>query len=368
MKIVYHSFEGRYSDSPRAVHEALLARGDDVEHVWLSAKAHAHGFPPGTATVPFGGQECADALESADIVVSNTYIDLEWQKRPGTTYLQTWHGTPLKTIHHDVLLAPEGKLAELDHDVARWDALLSPNAISTRNFRHAFRWAGAVHETGYPRNDVLNAPDRDARRARVREQLGIPDGKTAVLYTPTWRDDDALFSDGPDFLLHLDLERFVERLGDDHVLMLRMHYMVSDALGEIDVPGVLDLSFHPDISDLYLAADVMVTDYSSTQFDFAVLGRPIIYFPYDLAHYSANLRGFYLDYDQQHLPGPMVMTSEEVLDALADLDAVTERYAEPLAEFRRTFCSLEDGSATERVLDLMPLRDATENELPRRSA
>jgi CDP-glycerol glycerophosphotransferase len=202
----------------------------------------------------------------------------------------------------------------------------------------------------------------------VREQLGIPDGKTAVLYTPTWRDDDLLFNEGPDFSLHLDLERFVERLGDDHVLMLRMHYMVSNALGDLDVPGVLDVSFHPDVSDLYLAADVMVTDYSSTQFDFAVLGRPIVYFPYDLAHYGSKLRGFYFDYDQEHLPGPVVTTSEEVLDALADLDAVAERYAEPLAEFRRTFCALEDGHATERVLDLIPLRGGVEPELSRRSA
>ncbi|GAB7190786.1 hypothetical protein NUM3379_14930 [Kineococcus sp. NUM-3379] len=355
MKIVYHSFEGRYSDSPRALHRALLARGDDAEHVWLSAPAHAHGFPAGTVTVPYGGEECVAALESADVVVSNTHIDLEWEKSPRTTYVQTWHGTPLKSIHWDVLWAPEGRLPRLDRDIARWDALLSPNAASTGPLRQAFRYTGPVHETGYPRNDALSAPDAAERRAKVRAELGIADGVRAVLYTPTWRDDD-VFGDGPGFSLHLDLDRFAERLGDDHVLLLRLHYMVSGALGTVAKPGVVDVSFHPDIADLYLAADAMVTDYSSTMFDFAVTGKPILFFPYDLEHYLGKLRSFYFDY-QEIAPGPLLPTSDEVIGAIADLDAVSREHAERYARFQETFCHLEDGHATERVLDLFTPRE-----------
>jgi CDP-glycerol glycerophosphotransferase len=93
MKIVYHSFGGRYSDNPRALYESLVARGHRDRHVWLADPGHEHGFPAGVETVRFGSDRCIEELESADVVVSNTHIELSWHKAPGTRYLQTWHGT-----------------------------------------------------------------------------------------------------------------------------------------------------------------------------------------------------------------------------------------------------------------------------------
>ena len=355
MKVVHHSFEGRFSDNPKALHEAMTVRtGTADEHVWLADPAHRHGFPPEVATVPFGSDEAVSALESADLVVSNTHLDLEWRKAPGAVYLQTWHGTPLKRIHHDVLFAPAGRLARLDHDVARWDALVSPNAASTSLLRGAFGFDGPVLETGYPRNDVLLAPDAPQRREKVRALLGIPDDVQAVLYAPTWRDDD-VFGDGPKFALRFDVERFASRLGAGSVLMLRLHYMVSAALAGAELPGVVDVSLHPDISDLYLAADVLVTDYSSSQFDFAVTGKPIVHHVHDLEHYRDTLRGFYFDLEEI-AAGPLLRTTEEVLDALADVDGVRARYRDRYAAFQERFCHLEDGHAADRVLDaVLPL-------------
>jgi CDP-glycerol glycerophosphotransferase len=354
MKVVYNSFGGRYSDNPRAIYEALAARGPGIEHVWLADAAHEHGFPTGTTTVPIGGEQCVRELESADVVVSNTHLELDWHKAPGAVYLQTWHGTPLKRIHFDVFWAPPGRLDYLTQDVRRWDYLLSPNRASTAALRGAFGFTGEVLETGYPRNDVLSAAHRDEIRARVRRDLKIPDGVTAVLYTPTWR-DDVLGDDGKpdrsrDFMLHLDPVEFNRRLGADHVLLLRLHYMLTGWLGPVDLPGVRDVSFHPDVSDLYLAADVMITDYSSTMFDFAVTGKPLLLYTYDLAHYRDTLRGFYFDLAEEP-PGPLLETDDAVRDALADLDAVHARHAAAYGRFRERFCHLEDGAATARVLD-----------------
>ncbi|RJK96080.1 CDP-glycerol glycerophosphotransferase family protein [Vallicoccus soli] len=349
MKIVWNSFNGRWSDSPRAVHRALLERGDPYEHVWLCDAEHAGSFPAGTQLVPVDGDAAVAALEEADVVVSNSHLELDWRKRDGATYVQTWHGTPLKRIHADVLWGPPGLLEHLSLDVDRWDVLLSPNGFSTATFRQAFRYGGEVLETGYPRNDVL-VTDDGSTRARVRRELGIEDGRTAVLYTPTWR-DDAFWEGGLDAdPLALDVERFTRELGEDHVLLLRLHYKLTGRLRRIDHPAVLDVSFHPDIAELYLAADAMVTDYSSTMFDFAVTGKPMAFYTYDMDRYRDELRGFYFDLAADP-PGPVVPTTGELVARLADLPGLRRDHAAAYERFRARFCHLDDGGATERFVE-----------------
>jgi CDP-glycerol glycerophosphotransferase len=356
MRFVYHSFEGRFSDSPRALFEGLIARGEQHDHLWLTDAGHAHGFPDGVATEQFGSEAAIAALEAADVVIANTHTDVQWRKRPGAVYLQTWHGTPLKRIHHDVLWAPEGRLERLSRDVEQWDMLISPNSFSTPLLRQAFRFDGELAETGYPRNDVLNSPHRDELRAQLRERLGIGEGETAVLYAPTWRDDVVFSEPGGKVPLALDADAFLGALGDGHHLLLRLHPLMSGHLSPIAHPAVHELSDHPDVRDLYLAADVLVTDYSSVMFDFAVTGKPMVFYTYDLADYRDRLRGFYFDFGPE-APGPLVETTAEVAAAVADLDGLAERCAERYATFRARFCHLEDGRATERVLRL--LDDAT---------
>ncbi len=352
MRFVYDSFAGRYSDNPRAVFEGIRARGGDHEHVWLAAPEHRGAFPAGVATVDVGGPAAVAALERADVVVANTHLEVEWTKAPGAVHLQTWHGTPLKRIHHDVLWAPEGRLEALDRDVARWDLLLSPNAASTPRLRGAFRFTGPVLETGYPRNDVLSSPGRDAVRERVRAELGLALDTTAVLYTPTWRDQDHFAPGRPPITLALDVGAFTAAMGPDWCLLPRLHYMMTDRMAPLAGPGVRDVSRWPDIAELYLAADVMVTDYSSTMFDFAITGKPMVFFAYDLAEYRDELRGFYAD-PLPDAPGPVVATAPEVLAALADLDAVRSTHAERYAAFQARWCHLEDGRATERVIEAL---------------
>jgi CDP-glycerol glycerophosphotransferase len=181
-------------------------------------------------------------------------------------------------------------------------------------------------------------------------RFGVAPDATLVLYAPTWRDDLLDEHGRQDFSLHLDLDELTRRLGPDVQVMVRTHFLVSAERPPIDRPGVLDVSSYPDVSDLYLAADVMVTDYSSTMFDFAVTGKPLLFFTYDLAHYRDTLRGFYFDFER-HAPGPLLHTSTDVVDALADLPLVRARYAQAYARFRAAYCHLDDGAAATRVID-----------------
>lgn len=348
MKVVYDSFEGRFSDTPRALYERMRHSQPEHEHVWLCHPLHAAGFPSHLRTVPTGGAEAVAELESADLVVGNTHIELDWVKKPGALYLQTWHGTPLKRIHRDSLWAPEGVVDRLDLDVARWDYLVSPNAISTPRLRNAFSFTGEVLEVGYPRNDVLSSAAAPAIRARVRASLGIPEGTTAVLYAPTWRDHEFYLEGAPQVELALDADRFLAQLGPGHCLLTRLHPKVADRGGELGRPGLVDVSRYPDAHELYLAADVLVTDYSSVMFDFAITKKPIIFFAYDLDAYRDSLRGFYFDLEPL-APGPVVRTTDEVIAALQDSEGVRRAYQHRAEEFRRTFTYLEDGHAGERL-------------------
>ena len=350
MKVIHHSSGGRFSDSPRAVYQALVDSGHPSSHIWLLDPRHRHGFPADVETVEYGSARCVKELESADVVVSNTHIEVDWRKSPDTIYLQTWHGTPLKHIHFDSRWAPPGRVSYLTEDVRRWDYLLSPNAVSTERLRGAFGFTGEIIETGYPRNDVLLAPHRDQIRADVRRRLAIPAGATVVLYTPTWRDDHVDAQGRQDFSLHLDVDEFSRRLGDNVYLLIRTHFLVTAHLPAMERARVRDVSAYPDVSELYLAADAMVTDYSSTMFDFAVTGKPLLFYTYDLAHYRDSLRGFYFDL-RRHAPGPVLETAPELLSALSDLDSVRTRHASAYQAFRDRYCHLDDGRATARVIE-----------------
>jgi CDP-glycerol glycerophosphotransferase len=171
-----------------------------------------------------------------------------------------------------------------------------------------------------------------------------------VLYAPTYRDDEA-DAEG-DLGLGLDVARLLADLGEGHVLLVRLHHYVrhrsaARALG--GHPRVRDVSGRPDPAELYLAADALVTDYSSAMVDFAVTGRPVLLYGYDLEHYRDGLRGFYLDLEAEG-PGPLLTDQEALAAALADLPAVAAEHAERHRRFRERYCPLDDGRATERVL------------------
>ncbi len=348
--VVLSSWHGRWSDTPRAIGEELLRRGAPLRLAALVGP-DAPPLPDGIEAVPADDPDAERAaLEAARWIVSNDIHESDFVKRPDATYLQTWHGTPLKRIAFDVLNPhfPEAErhyAVDLGRDVARWDLLLSPNRFSTEVLPRAFRYHGPVLETGYPRNDVLQGPAAAETRARVRAALGVREGQQAVLYAPTWRDTFV-------HTLTLDLALLRERLGDDVVMLVRAHGLTAASDRLEDGPGVRNVTRWADVSELYLAADVLLTDYSSAMVDFAITGRPMLFYTWDLDVYRDEMRGFYVDFEAI-VPGPLLTTSAQVADALADVEAAVAPWGERYAEFRERFCHRDDGHATERVVDLV---------------
>ena len=173
------------------------------------------------------------------------------------------------------------------------------------------------------------------------------------MYAPTWRDDEFVKKGKYLFDLKIDLDNLQQKLGDDYVVLLRMHYLISNAL---DLRGyedfAIDVSNYSDISELYLISDCLITDYSSVMFDFGVLKRPQIFFAYDLDKYDQDLRGFYLDFHND-LPGPIYKDAYQLADDLQNLDKITNDYQGKIDKFYNDFCSIENGKASKAISDLI---------------
>jgi CDP-glycerol glycerophosphotransferase len=354
--VLFISWKGKQcGDNPLGIAEELRRRGDDREHLWAITD-WSIPVPDGGTPVLRGTQEYYEALARSKYLISNDDMQAPFRKRDGQVYLQTWHGTPLKRIGFDItnpqFISGTAYFDHLARDIAQWDLLLSPNPFSTPIMRRAFRYEGEICEYGYPRNDLLCRADTAELAARVRERLGLPDGKRVVLYAPTWRDNQ-VYASGRRyrFDMRLDLERAWRELGADHVFLIRGHHHMAD-----DVPAgmregfALNVTSYPDITELFLVADVLVTDYSSAMFDYAVTGRPILFFTYDLAEYRDNLRGFYFDFEAE-APGPLLATSAEVIEAIKDVDSVAASYRDAYELFAARFSALDDGKAGARVCD-----------------
>jgi CDP-glycerol glycerophosphotransferase (TagB/SpsB family) len=331
-----------YSCNPRAIYEKARELVPECRGVWVVRRGAVDAIPPGVEHVFPRSPEYFDAIGRAKYLINNVNFPNHLVKREGSVHVQTHHGTPLKHMGLDLRFS-ESQGRGMDFDkllerVARWDYSISSNRHSTEVWERVYPGTYETLEIGYPRNDVLaNATPESVAAARAA--LGLPDGATAVLYAPTHRE----YEEG--FVPKLDLAQLADALGPGFVLLARLHYFYdSDPLvRELHEAGrLLDVASHPSVEELCLAADVLLTDYSSIMFDYAVLDRPIVIHAPDWEEYRAR-RGVYFDLLAEP-PGPVARTQEEVAAALtAPADGAR-------AAFRERFCALDDGRAAERLV------------------
>jgi CDP-glycerol glycerophosphotransferase len=350
--VLLETFKGKMAgDSPAAMARELLARhraGAAPEPVY-SVNDRSVLVPDGIRSVVRFSPEWFELLARASHLVTNDNWPFFFEKAPGQTYVQTWHGTPLKRIAKDIT-DPKGGLSRLymktmDAEARAWDRLISPSPFCSEVLPRAFGYSGEVLESGYPRNDVLAADDRDDVRAAIRRRLDIADDQRVLLYTPTWRDT---FSK----VLYLDPAQVAEALPDVTVLV-RGHVNTSGgaAIAPELAGRIRDVTLYPDINDLFLAADVLVTDYSSVMFDFAILDRPQLFLVPDLVEYEAS-RGFYFDFAGT-APGPLFSDNASLIAHLQAGPAADDAYAEARAAFREKFAPWDDGAAASRAVDAL---------------
>ncbi|WP_310605135.1 bifunctional glycosyltransferase family 2 protein/CDP-glycerol:glycerophosphate glycerophosphotransferase [Anaerosporobacter sp.] len=353
--VLCESFFGKsYSDSPKYIYEYLAKTyPGKYKFIWVIGNKKTE-IPYPHKKVKRFSIRYAYYMARCKYFVFNVRQPRWMRKREGSIFLETWHGTPLKRLVFDqdevCGASPQHKI-QFYKDSRKWDYLVSANYFSSEVFKSAFMFDKEMLEFGYPRNDILYAPDKEEKAIALKKKLGIPLDKKTVLYAPTWRDDEFYGSGQYKFELKLDLRKMKKELGDEYVVLLRTHYYIADSL---DVTGVEDFAFnlskYDDIAEIYLISDILITDYSSVFFDYGNLKRPMLFFTYDLEKYRDVLRGFYIDMLEE-VPGPLLYTSDEVLEAIKNIDKIEKEYSGRYELFYEKFCSLDDGHASEHVAE-----------------
>lgn len=357
-RILFVAFHGRgVVDSPKALYEYMRSHDEykDYDLIFTLNKP-----VDGIKSVKYRSLEFLKAAATSKYWFFNCKMPGFLYKKNNQIYLQTWHGTPLKRLGHDIIVDKDQKISrsglsqdkrnkEYDVDSARYNYMISPNAFSTGCFESAFNVKrDKLIETGYPRNDFLTNVTPDEITA-IKKKYNVPEGKKVIFYAPTFR-DNAYNTEGYTFKLEVDFRKWKDILGDEYVVLFKPHYLiVTDFKEEPYTKGFVKfIDANADINELYVISDMLITDYSSVFFDYAILNRPIYFYMYDIDEYEGMLRGFYLNV-YEDLPGKIYKEEESMLKAIK-----REEFDKDAMElFRERFSYLEDGNATKRVLDIV---------------
>ena len=342
-----------------AIRADLQARHPSVPLVVLTA-APARGLR-GRLNAAWLAVRAGHYLATSRVVIVDDYFFPIYviRPRPGTTIIQTWHACgAFKKVGYSVLdksFGVDETLAGRVRIHSNYDVCLVASQSAAPAYADAFRQPleRFVSRLGIPRTDVLFGEERlAASRAAVRARYELPAGKRVILYAPTFRGDSIADAHATD---DLDLAVLKDALGADHVLLVRLHPFVRAAtpIGPELGGFAIDVSDYPDINELMLVSDLLVTDYSSAIFEFALLRKPMIFFAPDYEAYERE-RGFYFDY-RTGVPGPIFETTAD----LAAYVRAGQFDLERVDRFRVASFDIADGRSTERVTDELVIPSLT---------
>lgn len=349
--VMFESLWGAYlNDNPKSIYDYWKKNYPNYKFVW-SFKDLATPDEAGIVAVRKFSFKYWYYLARAKYFIENTNFPNQYAKRKGQIEVQTLHGTFMKTMGFDEPQFRKGSAKTQRNFMkrnARWDYLISPSEYMDEIATHAFDYHKEILQVGFPRNDILINKNKKPYIDKLKKKMGLPDNKKIILYAPTFRQNGVVD-------LELDIEKLQKSLSKDYVLLVRLHYLVANAIDLHQFSGfAIDMSAYESIEELYLVSDVLITDYSSVMFDYGYLQRPMIFFTYDLNWYlDSHNRGVYLDYVHT-VPGPVLKTTNQIVNQLLHFDELKMRYHDQLIDFYNRFCLYgRDGKAAEHTVQTL---------------
>lgn len=348
-KVVFISFSGKsYSDNPRAISEKLHELNPEFEIVWLfnNPEEKKKIVPSYIRSVKTGSYRSIMELATAKFWIDNFTKPLSTFKSNEQIYIQTWHGDRgFKKILYDSNFVPLN-FELLERNIC--ELAISGSDYGDMQYKSAFKYDGKILKEGYPRNDILVKNQND-KSILIKKSLGIELNSKILLYAPTLRRESSSKKANQD-IGKIDLIEVLDTLrkktDKKWICFIRAHSAVTGFSGIPDNENIINVSSYEDMGDLLLISDMLITDYSSSAGDFALLKRPIILFQNDREIYLEKDRTFYFDIDKS--PFLVAMSQSEIIKIIEKLDKdMIFKNCEDILKFYGTH---ETGNASEMVV------------------
>ncbi|QII50866.1 glycosyltransferase [Bacillus paralicheniformis] len=355
--VLYEAYHGRsISGNCYAIFLKLVQDNDfkDYHHVWVIndiSDPMVEELKRNYQNVSFTSVDSNHYLKylaTSKYLINDTSFPFYFVKRDEQIYINTWHGTPLKTLGLDIKNRGMSTHKNIQRNLLHSDYLISPNQFTYEKLLKSHDiyeiYAGKVADIGYPRTDLT----LETNGEEVRKTLNIPLDKKVILYAPTWRGTVGKENDTSQVLLDevMDIQK---SMGDDYIVLLKSHYFTfeyfkKNKLDHLCVPNWYDTN------KLLAAVDILITDYSSIFFDFLPLKKPVLFYMIDHQEYEAE-RGFYLDIN--NLPGPVCENLNELIDKLQNVHVLKKEFSEQYDKYLEEFCYNDDGQASKRLVEMI---------------
>ena len=357
--IFYESYHGKaMNDNPYAIFKHLVNNEEykNFTHVWAlndqdNPYAQKYKGLKNVRFVKVHSEEYIKYLTKAKYLINNVTFPTYFQKKDEQIYINTWHGTPLKTLGKD-MEGPIGQHKNIQRNFLHSDYILSPNKFTSEKLidSHDLEglYNGEIIEEGYPRMDLTFNTDKEELRKTLENIIELDPDKKIVLYAPTWRGEVGSVSNINEELFK-HISELNEKIPDDYQLILKVHTLLfkyikhDEQLMNKCIPDCIDTN------ELLSLVDILITDYSSIFFDYMATNKPILYFMYDKEQYLKK-RGMYLDVNT--LAGPICKTTDELAKCIKDIESIQEQYQSVYQEMNEIYIK-RVGDATQKVVDII---------------
>lgn len=350
-KITISNYYGKgYGDNGKYIAEEIMNQGLDYDIVWLLKKDFydVSKFPCTVRKVKYGSIRGLYELATSKVWIDNCRKLFHPPKRKKQFYIQTWHGSiPLKKVEKDVenKLSP-GYVDSAKHDSKIADVFLSNSKFCTEIYRKSFWYNGRVLEIGSPRCDVFFRENNDAD-IKVRDLYNIKSDAKIAIYAPTFR------ADGNLEVYNIDFKKLIEvlenKFGGEWIVLIRLHPNISNKADLITYSErLINATNYNDMYELLSISDMLITDYSSTMFEFSLNYRPVFLYCSDIAEYRKD-RDLYFDLEK--LPYKIAEDNTQLIQSIKDFDE--EEYRNKVHLFYKQLGIQESGNASVEVVKLI---------------